>query len=88
MDLVARLGLRRARTNLDRFYPLHQRLHMTSADLAPLGDQQASQHPRASEWELQVQLLDAPRDREVGGRHRPRQVVDAAAAVLTSSAAS
>ena len=76
------LGLRRARTAIKRFYPhpLHQRLHMTTADLAPLGGQQPSQHPRAGEWELQMQFVETPHDREVGVRHRPRQVVDAATA--------
>jgi len=46
MDLVARLGLCGARTAIERFYPHppHQRLHVTAADLAPLGGQQASQH--------------------------------------------
>src|ERR1700722_4759946 len=51
---------------------------MTAADLAPLGGQQASQHPRAGERELQVQSVEPSHDREVGFRHRPRQVVDAA----------
>ena len=55
---------------------------MPAADLAPLGSQQASQHPRAGEWELQVQLIEAPHDREVGGRHGARQIINAAAADL------
>ena len=41
--------------------PLHRgrikRLHTPTADPAPLGDQQASQHPRAGEGELQMQLV-------------------------------
>src|SRR6478736_5370242 len=39
IDLVSRLGLRRARTAIERLYPHppHQRLHMTAADLASLG---------------------------------------------------
>src|SRR6202163_2815269 len=53
---------------------------MTAADLAPLGGQQASQHPRAGERELQVQSVEPPHDRKVGFRNRPRQVVDAATA--------
>ncbi len=57
---------------------------MTTADLAPLGSQQASQHPRAGEGELQMQPVQTPHDREVGIRHRPRQVVDAAAADVQS----
>jgi len=51
MDLAAGLRLRRSRTPIERFYPHppHQHLHMPAADLAPLGSQQASQHPRAGE---------------------------------------
>src|SRR5829696_854366 len=67
MDLVPRLRLAGPRTAIQRFYPhpLHQRLHMTTADLAPLGSQQASQHTRAGEWKLQMQLIETPHDREV-----------------------
>src|SRR6476660_7914212 len=80
IDLVATLRLRCARSAIERFYPHppHQRFDMPAADLAPLGSQQASQDPRASEWELQVQLIEAPHDREVGGRHGARQIIDAA----------
>jgi hypothetical protein len=53
---------------------------MPTADLAPIGSQQASQHPRTGEWELQVQLVETPHHFQVGRRHRARQVVDAAAA--------
>ena len=53
---------------------------MTAADLAPLGHQQALQHPRSREGELQMQPVEPPHDHEVGVRNRPRQVVDAAAA--------
>jgi len=81
---VATLRLRCARSAIERFYPHppHQRFDMPAADLAPLGSQQASQHPRAGEWELQVQLIEAPHDREVGGRHGARQIINAAAADL------
>src|SRR5258708_30024092 len=57
---------------------------MPAADLAPLGSQQASQHPRSGERELQMQPVETPHDREIGFRHRPRQVVDAAAADVQS----
>ena len=82
IDLVAGLRLGRARTAIERFYPHppHQRLHMPAADLAPLGSQQTSQHPRAGEGVLQMQPVETPHDREVGFRHRPRQVIDAATA--------
>src|SRR6266576_2567440 len=55
---------------------------MPAADLAPLGSQQASQHPRTGEGELQVQPVKTPHDREISVRHRARQVIDAAAADL------
>src|SRR6267378_756023 len=69
---------------MKRFYPhpLHQRLHVTAADLAPLGSQQASQHARAGEGEIQMQPIEMPHDLQVGRRHRPRQVVHAATADL------
>jgi hypothetical protein len=81
---MAGLGLRSARTAVERFYPHppHQRFDMPTADLAPLGSQQASQHPRTGEWELQVQLIETPHDREVGGRHGARQIINAATADL------
>jgi hypothetical protein len=52
--------------------------------LHPFGHQQALQHPRAGEWELQMQLVNPPHQSEVGGRHRPWQVVDAATADVQS----
>jgi hypothetical protein len=84
IDLMAGLGLRGARMAVERFYPHppHQRFDMPTADLAPLGSQQASQHPRAGEWELQVQLIETPHDREVGGRQGARQIINAATADL------
>src|SRR5438445_4678029 len=82
IDLVARFGLGGARTAIERLYPhpTHQRLHMPAADLAPLQSQQASQHTRTGEGELQGQPIQMPHDREVGGRHRARQIINAAAA--------
>jgi hypothetical protein len=41
-----------------------------TADLAPLGHQQASQHPRAGEGKLQMQPVETSHDGEVGFRHR------------------
>src|SRR5258705_7935374 len=55
---------------------------MPAADLAPLQSQQASQHTRTGEGVFQVQPIELPHDREVGGRYRSRQVIDAAAADL------
>jgi hypothetical protein len=53
---------------------------MPAADLVPLQSQQASQHTRTGEGELQVQPIQMPHDHEVGGRHWPRQIINAAAA--------
>jgi hypothetical protein len=50
------------------------------ADLAPLNSQQAAQHPRTRERELDVQLIELPHQGEVGGRYWNRFVVDAASA--------
>src|SRR3981189_1657757 len=84
MDLVAGVGLGGARTAIERLYPHppHQRLHMPAADLAPLQSQQASQHTRTGEGILQVQPIQMPHDREVGGRHRAWQIINAPAADL------
>src|SRR5260370_15108015 len=67
---------------IKRFYPhsFHQRLHVTPADLAPLGSQQTSQHARAGEGKLQMQPIEMTHDLQVGRRYRPRQVVHAATA--------
>jgi hypothetical protein len=51
---------------------------MPTADLAPLGSQQTSQHARTGEWVLQVQQIEAMHDRQLRLRHRPRQVIDTA----------
>jgi hypothetical protein len=56
------------------------RFDMPAADFAALGSQQASQHPRTGEGKLQVQPVEMPHDREIGIRHRARQVINAAAA--------
>src|SRR4051812_25613221 len=53
---------------------------MPTADLAPLGRQKITQHPRSREWELQMQPVETVHDREVGRRYRTRQIVEAAAA--------
>src|ERR1700716_4121036 len=55
---------------------------MPAADLAPLQSQQASQHTRTGEGILQVQPIQMPHDREVGGRHRAWQIINAPAADL------
>src|SRR5216110_1614258 len=75
---------RGARTAVQRLYPHppHQRLDMPAADLAPLGSQQASQHARTGERKLQMQPVEPLHDREVGRRHRARQIINAAAADL------
>src|SRR5674476_640463 len=84
IDLVTWLRLGGARTTIERLYPHppHERFDMPAADLAPLGSQQASQHSRTGERELQMQPIEMPHDREIGVRYRARQVIDAAAADL------
>ena len=66
---------------IERFYPHppHQRLDMPAADLAPLGSQQASQHTRTGEGILKVQPIETLHDRQIGGRYRVRQIINAAA---------
>src|SRR4051812_21701266 len=57
---------------------------MPSADLDLLESQQASQHTRTGEGILQVQPVETLHDREIGVRHRARQVIDAAPADVQS----
>src|SRR5258708_12862031 len=84
MDMGPRFRLGAARAAIERSYPHPptQRLHVPAADLAPLQSQQASQHTRTGEGELQVRPIQMPHDREVGGRHRARQIINTAAADL------
>ena len=79
---MAGLRLGRPWTAIECLYPHppHQRLHVTTADLAPLGSQQASQHPRTGERELQMQSVETTHHFQVDRRYRPWQVVDAATA--------
>jgi hypothetical protein len=42
-----------------------------------VGLQDASQHSRAGEGELQMQPVEAAHDLQIGRRYRPRQVVNA-----------
>src|SRR5271169_6313074 len=49
---------------------------MPTAGLAPLGSQQASQHPRAGKRKLQMQPVEMSHDLQVNRRHRTWQVVD------------
>ena len=65
---MTRFGLDGARTAIERLYPhpLHERLHMPAADLAPLQSQQASQHTRTGEGVLQVQPIETLHGLEVG----------------------
>src|SRR5215468_423615 len=67
---------------IDRFDPHcpHQCGDVTPAHLASLGSQQAAQHPRTCERELQMQLVEPPHQCKVGIRHWYRFVVDAASA--------
>src|ERR1019366_8867308 len=53
-------------------------------DLDALAVEKIAQHPAARERVFQMQFVDATHQREVLGRHRPRLVVDAAAADVQS----
>src|SRR3977135_4183899 len=55
---------------------------MPATDLAPLQSQQASQHPRTGEGILQGQPIETLHERQIGGRYRARQIINAAAADL------
>src|ERR1700694_4459179 len=55
---------------------------MPAADLAPLQSQRASQHTRTGEGILQVQPIETLHDRQICGRYRARQIINAAAADL------
>src|SRR5262245_26617360 len=76
-DLVSRLRLRRPRPAIQGFHPhpLHQRPHVTPADLAPIGSQKTAQHPRPCERELRMKRVEPLHEREVFRRHRAGQVV-------------
>src|ERR1035441_5066172 len=82
VDLVAGLGLRRPRTAIERLYPhpLHQRLQVSAADLAPLGSQQPLQHPRAGERKLQMKPVETPHHLQVARRHQTLPITNAATA--------
>src|SRR5262245_38958262 len=79
-DLVSRLRLCRPRPAIQGFYPhpLHQRLHVTPAHLAPFGSQKTAQHPRPCERELSMKRVDLLHEHQVFRRHRAGQVVDRA----------
>src|ERR1039458_363748 len=72
----------RPRTAIERLYPhpLHQRLPVSAADLAPLGSQQPLQHPRAGERKLQMKPVETPHHLQVARRHQTWQIIDAATA--------
>ncbi len=81
-DLVPRRRLRRPRAaveGLDR-HLLHQRRDVEPAHLMAFGLQHSLEHPAAGEGVLEVQLVDPAHEREIGVRHRPWQIVDAASA--------
>jgi hypothetical protein len=75
--LLARVGL--AVQRLDAHAP-HQRAHVPAADLDALQAQQVAQHAAARERVLQVQLVDAPHQRQLGLGDRLGVVVHRASA--------
>jgi hypothetical protein len=86
IDPVARRGFRGVRPAIDRLdaHALHQRGDVAAADLDARAVEKVAQHPAARERIFQMQFVDAAHQREVLGRHRPRLVVDAAAADVQS----
>jgi hypothetical protein len=68
---VTGLRLRGARTVVERFCPHcpNQHYDEPAGDLASLGDWQALKRSRARGWKFLMQLVKAPRGREVGPRH-------------------
>lgn len=58
---------------------------MAAADRDSLGIQQVTQHPAARERELQVQFVHPAHQRQIGGRHWARQIIDAASADYVQS---
>ena len=61
--LLARVGL--AVQRLDAHAP-HQRGHVPAPDLEALAVEHVAQHAAAREGMLQVQLVDAPHQRQIG----------------------
>src|SRR5712691_10128317 len=55
---------------------------MLATDLDALAVQQVAQHPAARKRMFQMQLIDPAHDRQIGWRHRPRLIVEAAPAEL------
>ena len=78
---MPRRRFRRVRAAVERLqpHPLHQRRDTQPTDHHALLPEQVPQHPAAGERIEQVQLVDPPHDGQVGVRHRPWQIVDAAA---------
>src|SRR5258708_1206193 len=82
IDLVARRRLRRVRSPVERLdaHAPHQGDDAITADLDAFGPQEIAQHPAPGEWEVEMQLVEPPHDRQIGRRNRTRQVIDAAPA--------
>jgi hypothetical protein len=84
VDLVARHRLRRVRPAIERrdVHALHHRRDALAADRDALATQQIAQHSAARERVIQMQLVDPPHHRQIGRRHRPGPVIEAASAQL------
>ncbi len=79
---MPRRWLRRVRPAVDCLdaHLLHQRRNVQTPHIGASPFQQSLQHPAAGEGIVEVQLVDPAHQRKIGGRRRPRQVVDAAPA--------
>src|SRR5665647_1727142 len=82
INLVAQRGLRRVRATIECLdsHALHQCPDMTAADWKALPVQKIAQHPRPRERPFQVQLVNAPHEREIRDRNGFGLIVDAAPA--------
>jgi hypothetical protein len=84
IDLMARRRLRRVRPAIERLDPHapHHRRDPLAADRDALATQQIAQHPAARERVVEMQFVDPPHHYQIGRRHRPGPVVEAASAQL------
>ncbi len=82
IDLVSICGFRGIRPAIQRLdaHSPHHGCDLLPPDRDALAAQQIAQHPAAREGVAQVQFVDPPHGGEIGGRHRARFVIEAAAA--------
>ena len=72
-------GVRLAIDRLDR-HALHQRGDVQASGHDAFAGEQIAEHPAARERIIEMQFVDPAHQRQIGRRHRPGQVIDAAPA--------